>query len=369
MEAEGPGILFSLAAFIGGFSLLVFIHEWGHYAVARLFKVRIETFSIGMGKEIWGRTDKNGTRWRFSAIPFGGYVKFFGDASAASNPGDLPDGLSAKDRADCFHFKPLWQRALVIFAGPAINLVAAVLILGGFAYIYGVNVSPPEIKFIESGSAAEKYGLVSGDIVRNINGKEIGRFSDIGDIVRLYPEKPVLIEIERQGAIQKIEVILGALKQQDRFGNLYVLGRLGVGPADFVHHELGIFGSLQEGARRTVRMGRTMFSTLGEMIIGLRSIDELGGPAKIAKVLGEAASTGAANFIFLLALLSLNLGIINLLPIPVLDGGHLMFYAMEAIKGSPVSKKVQEAGFIAGAALMLIFMVVVTLNDLQSMAS
>ena len=371
METSGPGLLFTLAAFIGGFSLLVFIHEWGHFAVARFFKVRVETFSIGMGKEVWGRTDKQGTRWRFSAIPIGGYVKFFGDASIASNPGELPEGYSQADMDACLHFKPVWQRALISFAGPAVNLVAAVLILAGFAYFYGVNITPPIISSVGENTAAESAGLIAGDRIVSVNGKAVERFSDIGEIVRLYPGGRVVIEYERYGAVQTIPVVLGINEQTDRFGNHYSLGHLGVGvnPNEFVHHEVGPFGAIQEGTRRSVRMAKTMFTTLGEIIMGLRSVKELGGPPKIAKVLGEAASAGAPNFVFLLALLSLNLGIINLFPIPVLDGGHLMFYAIEAIKGSPLSLKAQEAGFIAGAALMLIFMVLVTLNDLQSLAS
>ncbi len=368
METAGPGLIFTLIAFIGGFSILVFVHEWGHYKMARLFKVRIDTFSIGMGKEIWGRTDKNGTRWRISAVPLGGYVKFFGDASAASNPGDLPEGLSEKEKADCFHFKPLWQRALIVFAGPAVNLIAAVIILGGFAYIYGVNITPSIISGVAEQSPAEKAGFMAGDRILSIDGKAVERFSDVGETIRLYPNARVTIEIERAGEIKFLPVTLGEFKQQDRFGNIYVMGRLGVAAVDGVHHTVGLGGALLEGTRRTVRMGKTMFSTLGEIIMGIRSVKELGGPVKIAKVIGEAASIGAASFISILALLSLNLGIVNLLPIPVLDGGHLMFYLLEAIKGSPLSKKAQEAGFIAGAALMLIFMVLVTLNDLQSMA-
>jgi len=371
METSGPGLLFTLVAFLGGFSLLVFIHEWGHFAVARFFKVRVETFSIGMGKEIWGRTDKQGTRWRISAFPIGGYVKFFGDASIASNPGKLPEGYSEADRDACLHFKPVWQRALVSFAGPAVNLVAAVLILAGFAYIYGVSITPPVISTVAENSAAERAGFLPGDRIVSVNDKAVERFSDIGEIVRLYPAGRVTIEFERDGAVQTLPVVLGVNEQVDRFGNHYSMGQLGVSAdqGSIVHHELGLGGALAEGTRRSVRMTKTMFTTLGEMIMGLRSVKELGGPPKIAKVLGEAASMGVPNFIFLLALLSLNLGIINLFPIPVLDGGHLMFYAIEAIKGSPLSLKAQEAGFVAGAALMLIFMVLVTLNDLQSLAS
>lgn len=369
METEGPGLIFTLAAFIAGFSFLVFIHEWGHYKMARIFKVRIETFSIGMGKEIWGRTDKNGTRWRFSAIPLGGYVKFFGDASAASNPGDIPEGLSAAERDSCFHFKPLWQRALIIFAGPAINLIAAVLILAGLTYTYGIDVTRTEVAEVLENSAAEQAGLQAGDVITAVNGVSTERFSQLSNIVRMYPEQQVTIDYIRNGAAGTTVTILGLRLMEDRFKNEYRFGYLGVRPTASERIQVGVGDSLVEGVATGIRITRTMLTTLGEIIIGLRSVKELGGPVKIAKTVGEAASLGFASFVSILGLLSLNLGIVNLLPIPVLDGGHLMFYAAEAVKGSPLSKKAQEAGFIAGAALMLIFMVLVTLNDLQSLAS
>lgn len=368
METEGPGILFTIAAFIGGFSILVFIHEWGHFIVARLFGVKVDVFSIGMGKEIFGRTDKNGTRWKFSVLPIGGYVKFFGDASAASNPGDIPEGLSEAERAVCFHYKPLWQRSLIVFAGPAINLIAAALVFAGFVYSNGVAVSEPVISAVIEESAAARAGLQPDDRIISVNGEAVSRFSDIGNIVRLYPAATLPLVIERTGEQQTFMVELDVAYMEDRFGNRYPLGRLGVSSGPPVVQELGLFGSLGEGVRQTVAMGDMMFTTLGQIVLGIRSVKELGGPVRIANMVGEAASISLASFVFFLAILSLNLGIVNLLPIPVLDGGHLLFYGLEALKGSPLSKKAQEASFVAGMALMLIFMVFVTLNDLQSMA-
>lgn len=368
METEGPGLLFTIVAFIGGFSILVFIHEWGHYAMARLFNVRVEIFSIGMGKELFGHTDKNGVRWRFSAIPLGGYVKFFGDASVASNPGDVPSGLSEDERAVCLHFKPLWQRALVAFAGPAVNLIAAALVFASFYFVYGIGIAQPVVQTVAEESAAETAGLLPGDRVLAINGEDVERFSDIGSIIRLYPGGTIPVSIERDGHVIEMMVTLDVRYMEDRFGNRYPYGQLGISSTPLERHELGVFGALSEGSRQTVQMANTMFTTLGQMILGVRSVKELGGPARIANMVGEAASVNFQSFVWMLALLSLNLGIVNLLPIPVLDGGHLVFYALEGIKGSPLSKKAQEAGFVAGAALMLLFMVLVTLNDLQSMA-
>ncbi len=368
METEGPGILFTIAAFIGGFSILVFIHEWGHFIVARIFGVKVDTFSIGMGKEVFGRTDKNGTRWKFSILPLGGYVKFFGDASAASNPGDIPEDISDEEKNVCFHYKPVWQRALIVFAGPAINLVAAALVFAAFAFTNGVSISEPVIASIVEQSAADKAGLLPDDRIISVNGETVSRFSDVGNIIRLYPAATIPLVVERDGARQTIMVTLDITYMQDRFGNQYPLGRLGVGSGRPVLMELGVVAALNEGVRQTVDMGDMMFTTLGQIVLGVRSVKELGGPVRIANMVGEAASISLTSFIFFLAILSLNLGIVNLLPIPVLDGGHLMFYGLEAVKGSPLSKKAQEASFAAGMALMLIFMVFVTLNDLQSMA-
>ena len=368
METEGPGILFTIAAFVGGFSILVFIHEWGHFIVARIFGVKVDTFSIGMGREIFGRTDQNGTRWKVAMLPIGGYVKFFGDASAASNPGDIPEGLSPEERNVCFHYKPLWQRALIVFAGPAINLIAAALVFAGFAYSNGIQLSEPVIAEVVEGSAADKAGLQADDRILSVNGTTVSRFNDIGNIVRLYPAATLPIVVERNGTTQTVMSTLDVAYMEDRFGNRYPLGRLGVRSAPPTLVQLGLFASLGEGARQTVAMADMMFTTLGQIVLGIRSVKELGGPVRIANMVGEAASISLASFVFFLAILSLNLGIVNLLPIPVLDGGHLMFYGLEALKGSPLSKKAQEASFIAGMALMLIFMVLVTLNDLQSMA-
>lgn len=368
VETEGPGILFTIAAFIAGFSLLVFIHEWGHFIVARMFGVKVDSFSIGMGKELFGRTDRNGTRWMVAAFPIGGYVKFFGDASAASNPGDIPTDISDADREVCFHYKPLWQKALIVFAGPAINLIAAAVVFAGFTYSYGIQVSEPIIAGFSETSGARDAGLKVGDKILSINGESIERFNDIEPIVRLRPAYEVPLQIERAGQVMNFEATLGVAYFEDRFDNRYPYGVLGVISSPMTRLDLGLFSSLGEGVRQTASMTKTMFTTLGQIVIGLRSVTELGGPPRIASMVGEAANRGLPDFIWILAILSLNLGIVNLLPIPVLDGGHLMFFGLEALKGSPLSKKAQEVSFIGGMAFLMIFMVFVTLNDLHSMA-
>jgi regulator of sigma E protease len=366
MDSEAPGIILTILSFIGGFSILVFIHEWGHYSVARLFGVRIDSFAIGFGKELVGWTDKRGVRWKLCALPLGGYVKFFGDASGASNADSSVNELSDEEKSECFHFKPVWQRALVVFAGPGINLLAAIIVFAGFYFVYGTSYSEPVINSVAEESAAHRAGLLQNDRILEVNGTQIERFTDISPIIRLYPDQPISIKVERNGEVFDQEVTLGTAYLEDRFDNRYPYGVLGVTSGPSKRLELGPVSALFEGARQTGSLISTIFTTTGQIIVGLRSVKELGGPVRIATMTGEAASQGFQNFIIFLALISINLGIVNLLPIPVLDGGHLMFYLVEAIKGSPLQKRAQEVGYIAGMALMLIFMVFVTLNDLQS---
>ncbi len=370
MGAEAPGIVFTLISFVVGLSLLVFIHEWGHYSVARLFKVRVDVFSIGFGKEIWGWTHpKTGVRWRLSAVPLGGYVKFHGDENAASaaSAEQLAE-IPGEDQKDCFHFKPLYQRALIVFAGPAINLVFAILVFAGVYISQGMTVSQPVFDAVAPDGPAEAAGVLPGDRVVAVDGKTIERFGDLRTYVLLRPNQSVDMTVLRGGATLVLPVDLGATYQEDRFGNRYAQGFLGVQsvPVDIVYP--GPFAALYEGARQTVTVSESIFTSIGQTIIGLRSVEELGGPIRIATMVGEAAQTSPLQFLLFLALISINLGILNLLPIPVLDGGHLMFYAIEAIKGSPLNQRAQELGYMAGMAAMLTLMVFVTLNDLQSIA-
>ncbi|GHF28486.1 zinc metalloprotease [Kordiimonas sediminis] len=369
METEAPGFFITLVAFIGGFSLLVFIHEWGHYSVARLFKIKVDSFSVGFGKELFGWTSpKTGVRWKIAMLPLGGYVKFFGDKSGASDAGDGLDYLTDEEKQQCLHFKPLYQRALVVAAGPAINLLAAALVFAGFYLINGMAYSEPVVEEILEGSAAEKAGLLPGDRILKVGDREIEYFTDIGREIRMYPGAALTVRLERGGVEQSLPVVIGKDFYEDRFGTKYPYGILGVSTRSIEHRDVGLFESLGKGTVQTYEMSKSIFVTIGQMIMGVRSVKEMGGPVKIVSMTGEAAEQGLTNLIWFLALISVNLGIMNLLPIPVLDGGHLMFYLIEAVKGSPLNKKAQEAGFVAGFALMLIFMLFVTLNDLQSVA-
>lgn len=368
MDPEGPGFLLTITAFIVGLGGLVFIHEWGHYSVARLFGMTVDRFSIGFGRELVGLTDRAGTRWSISLIPLGGYVKFTGDRSAASDAdSEALAAMSEAERANCFQFRPLYQRALVVFAGPAINLLVAMLIFAGFYWQQGIVVTPPVLETILPDSPAAAAGLMDGDRILKIGGERVERFNDIATFVRLHPGQQVSAVIERGGAEQTLRLEVGARYQEDRFGNRYAYGYLGAQATRADVQLLGPVGALAEGWRQVVQVTRSIFTTLGQTILGLRSLDEIGGPVRIATMVGEAAHIGFASFILFLALISVNLGIMNLLPVPVLDGGHLLFYAVEALKGSPVPEKAQELGYMVGMALMLLLMILVTVNDLQSL--
>lgn len=370
MEAGNPGIILTLVAFIGGFSILVFIHEWGHYIVGRMFKVRVEVFSIGFGKEIWGYTAKSGTRWRLSLIPLGGYVKFFGDASAASNPGEHVSDLTEEEKQDCLHYKPLWQRALVVLAGPMINLIVPVFVFAGFALTYGTAVFEPNIALVQKESAAEKAGLLAGDRILEIDGQKIDRFNDMVRIVQMNPHVKLSFVVERQSqGTLNLDVVPGAKYMVDRFDRKHAIGLLGVQAEQGKRIDHGILSAMSEGFYKTGDAIRRMLTGMQQLVLGMRSIKEMSGPVGIAAMAGEAASYGIENFILFMSMISLSLGIMNLMPIPVLDGGHLMFYALEAIKGKPLSKFAQEASFIAGLALVLFLMVIVTFNDLHLLVS
>ena len=359
-------LLITIAAFVFGFGLLVFIHEWGHYSVARLFGVKIDSFAVGMGPELVGWNDKEGVRWKLCAFPIGGYVRFAGDANEASAPSEELNSLSEEEKQDFFHFKPLYQRALVVLAGPVINLVTGMAVFAAYYMINGMQVAPATIGDVLENSPAAEAGLAAGDKIISINSYPIRRFSDIGEQIKLFPGSEVTVVIERETVRQVIPVTLGTRFLEDRFGNRYAIGVIGVyaPPSETVFP--GPIEAVGEGLHATTVTIKSIFTTLGQMVMGVRSVREAGGPIRIGAMMGDAANQSIGSLILLLGLISINLGVINLLPIPMLDGGHLFFYIIEAVKGSPLNEKAQAAGFYAGAALMLTLMVLVTLNDLQS---
>lgn len=363
---EAPGVLFSVLAFLCVIGPLVFVHEMGHYAAGRVFGVKAETFSIGFGREIAGWTDRLGTRWKVGWLPLGGYVKFAGDMNPASVPDAAWLSLPAAERARTFQAKPLWQRAIIVAAGPLVNLTLAVLILAGFAYSYGVNRTPAVVDAVVAGSPAAIAGLQRGDRILAIGGTGVASFADLAQYAMMRPGERVSVTVERDGHRLERPLAIGTVHQKDRFGNEYRIGRLGIASGPPVFAPVSLAEAPAAGVRATVDIIDGTLARLGQIVSGRRSINELGGPIRIAKVSGEQLSLGWPSFVGLVALLSINLGFINLLPVPMLDGGHLLFYAVEAVRRRPLEPQVQEWAFRGGLAAVLALMLVVTFNDLGS---
>jgi len=363
---QNPGFLLTIFAFVAVIGPLVFVHELGHYLVGRWCGVKAEAFSIGFGPEIAAWVDKRGTRWRIGALPLGGYVRFKGDMNAASQADPRWLEMPAAERAQSFPAKPLWQRAAIVAAGPAINFLFAILILATFAFVHGESRTPAVAGQVQPGSAAAAAGILAGDRIVSLNGREMATFDDIRLFAQIRPGEPVAIVIDRKGKLFEKQGKVGAVQEDDGFGNKFRIGRLGLAPGEPVIEPVSLFRAPVVAIERTGQIIRTMVETLGQIVGGGRSVKELGGPLKIAEVSGQAATLGIESFIFFMALISINLGFINLLPIPMLDGGHLLFYGVEAIQRRPVSPQVQEWAYRSGLAVLLAMMVLVTFNDLSS---
>lgn len=363
---EGPGLILTLLAFAAVIGPLVFVHELGHYLTGRLFGVHAEAFSIGFGPEIAAWPDKRGTRWRLAAIPLGGYVKFAGDLNASSQADPAWLEMPPEQRHRIFHAKPVWQRALIIAAGPFTNFLFAVLILAGFAIAYGENVTPSVVDAVRPGSAAATAGLRQGDRITAVDGNAIDRFDQLSRSVIGRPDEQVTLTVQRGPARLSLPVTLGVRVERDRFGKEYRLGLLGVMSRHSEMRPVSLLAAPVVAVRQTGAIVAMMVEGLGQIITGRRSMDELGGPLKIAQISGEQAARGPADFIFFVALISINLGFINLLPVPMLDGGHLLFQGIEAVQRRPVSPRVQDWAYRSGLALLLAMMMLVTFNDLSS---
>jgi regulator of sigma E protease len=361
---QAPGLLLTLIAFALVLGPLVFVHEMGHYLAGRWFGVKADAFSIGFGREIFGVTDKRGTRWKFGWLPLGGYVKFAGDMNPASQPSAEWLELPPAERAKTFQAKPVWQRAIIVAAGPIVNFALAVLILAGFALAYGEARTPTVVGEVLPGSAAASAGLRSGDRIVALDGRAIDRFDRLVMFVSIRPGETVRARIERAGQTRELPLTFAVRHERDRFGNSYRVGQLGITSGPPVREPVGLLEAPVVGVRRTGEIVGMMLDTMGQVITGRRSVDELGGPLRIAQVSGQQLSLGWAEFVSLIALISINLGFINLLPVPILDGGHLLFYAIEGVRRRPVGAKAQEWAFRGGLAAILALMLLVTINDL-----
>jgi regulator of sigma E protease len=363
MELSGGLYGFGIP-FLVVLTALVFVHELGHYLVARWNGVRVEVFSIGFGPELFGWTDRSGTRWKFSLIPLGGYVKMFGDANAASMPADGADELSAAERAEAFPHKRLGQRAAIVSAGPIANFLFAIVVLAGLFSIVGQPFTPAVVGEVMPGSAAEAAGFRADDEIVAVNGQTVARFEELQRIVALRPGEPLTITVLRDGGEVQLEATPQRVMRDNGLGEEQAVGQLGIrrSGADYVQHDP--LTALWQATRETVSIIDQTFTALGQIIRGDRGADELGGPIRIADMSGQAAELGIGALIYFAAVLSINLGLINLFPVPMLDGGHLLFYAIEALRGRPLGERAQEYGFRIGLALVLTLMVFVTWNDL-----
>ena len=372
---DSPNLLIYILAFALVLGPLVLVHELGHYLVGRWFGVKAEAFSIGFGKEMAGWTDRRGTRWKLSALPLGGYVQFAGDMNPASIPDqEALEGVSPEARDEQFHLKPLWQRSLIVLAGPVTNLLVAVLIFAAFFMIYGKPVpGDVENESVVTGyaeqSPAREAGIRIGDRVVAVDDVETATYREVQREIFYRPGTEITVFVIRDG--ERVGVPVTTMREgvTDEFGNTSDIGLIGImaepSPPNFV--PVGPVEAVGMAGRQSVMIVDMMITGIGQIITGTRSVKELGGPIKIAKYSGEQMTLGALAFVNFIALISLNLAFINLLPIPTLDGGHLAFYAAEAVRRKPIGPRGQEWAFRTGLALVLALMLFVTVNDIASL--
>ncbi|HVI53024.1 MAG TPA: RIP metalloprotease RseP [Candidatus Sulfotelmatobacter sp.] len=355
----------NVVVFLAILTVVVFVHEMGHFLLARACGVKVLTFSIGFGPEIWGRTARNGTRWRISLLPLGGYVKMLGDADAASTPGSL-DGLSQDELKQTFQIKKLWQKALIIAAGPVFNLIFGLAIAAvGFMLMGEVRIAPV-VGGVTPGSAAEEAGVQAGDRILTVNGKAVAGFQDVQMIVGLNVGDTITLQLRRGDQVLTMDTHPRITELKDAFGNVQKRPLLGVrsdpSAAELIKH--GPLSAVAAAGRETMGMISATLTGVGQMMNGSRSTDGISGPIRIAKGAGQAAQVGFSGVVFYIFLLSINLGLINLFPVPLLDGGHLLFYGIEALMGRPLGARTQEYGFRIGLFLVLALMLLATRNDI-----
>jgi len=380
-------LIFGLS-FILVLSLLVFIHEMGHYSVARLFNVSVERFSVGFGKPIYQRTAKSGTLWSVGRIPLGGYVKFLGDAGAASNPDqeqlrkikaemNVKHGMNSWQ--SCFHFKPLWQRTLVVLAGPMANFILAALIYMGFAMFLGIPSRTAVVGSVTPDSVAEQAGFQIGDEILSINGDKIDNWRGVQQYVTLRSGEPLTILVDRQSENVELNVVPQRTTKRDMVGGKFEGGAVGIVWGGTYSHEFyGPIRAAGFGAGTVVDSVSSTFLYIGRIFKGKEDGKALGGIVKIAAITGKAGMDASAvdgnvgvkaqalvlTLLELAAALSVGLGFANLMPIPVLDGGHLVYYGYEAVMRRPLSERAQEIGFRVGFAALITLFLVLTWNDI-----
>ena len=362
------GFAGSLISFLVILTILVFVHELGHYWAARRADVRVEVFSVGFGPELIGWSDKHHTRWRISAIPLGGYVKMYGDADPASATSEGLEQMTPDQKAVSFHYKSVGQRMTIAAAGPAANFIFAIIVLAGLFMVVGQRYAPATIDEVMPGSVAAAAGLEAGDHVLEIAGIKVSRFGDMQRVVRENPDVALPVIVRRGDMELDLTVTPKEIVTEDRFGNTLRFGQLGVRSNNVAMIKHGPLDAVWSASVETYSMTVQTLQAVGQMITGSRGTEELGGPIKIAQMSGEVAKQGWDTTFWFMAVLSINLGLINLFPIPVLDGGHLVFCAAEAIRGQPLSERFREYASVAGLSLVIALMVFVTWNDIVSMS-
>ena len=374
LNALGGGVVAYIIPFLFVLSLVVFFHELGHFLVARWCGVRVLVFSIGFGPEIVGFNDRHGTRWKISAIPLGGFVKFFGDENAASVPDSARLAvMDADERAHSFMFQPVAKRAAIVVAGPLANFVLAIVIFAGVFMLYGKQTMSARVDSVQADSAAAEAGFKAGDVVVAINGRPIENFTEMQRIVGSSAGEMLAVTVDRDGS-QLVLNAKPALKEvKDNFGNVQRVGILGISrsmaPEDLKLHPVAPPHAVVLAVQETWSVIERTLGYIGGVIAGREAANQLGGPIRIAQMSGQVASFGFVPLIQLAAVLSVSIGLLNLFPIPLLDGGHLLFYLIEGVRGRPLSERAQEVGFRIGLAIVLMLMIFATFNDIVHLAT
>ncbi|HWA46025.1 MAG TPA: RIP metalloprotease RseP [Hypericibacter adhaerens] len=362
-----PPVLQYPVSFVAVLTVVVFVHELGHYLIARWAGVKVEVFSIGFGPELFGFTDGHGTRWKVSVLPLGGYVKMFGDREDAE-AGEAPRPMTAHERSVSFFHKPVVRRMAIVVAGPAANYVFAAIVFAILFTSYGQQVSSTTIGTVVEGSAAARAGILPGDKIVSLNGQSVTRFDQIARTVEIGLNEPLAIDLVRDGQPMTLHAVPDVVVLTDNFGNQHSAGRLGIGSdgtAEVIHY--GPVQAAGAALRETANATSNILKAVWQMIVGTRSSGELGGILRIGKMSGDVAKLGFPAWVTFTAVLSINLGLINLFPVPMLDGGHLVFYMAEAARGRRLSARAEEWGLRIGLAMVLTLFVFATWNDLVSL--
>jgi regulator of sigma E protease len=374
INALGGGVVGYVIPFLFVLTLVVFFHELGHFLVARWCGVRVLVFSIGFGPELFGFNDRRGTRWQLSAIPLGGYVKFFGDDNAASVPDQAAlAAMSEDERRHSFVHQAVGSRAAIVAAGPVANFVLAVVIFAALFMVFGKPSTSARVDAVQPGSAAQAAGFQPGDLVLAIDGRSVESFPDMQQIVSTSAGETLTFVVDRGGVHVTLKAVPALKETKDRFGNVHRIGVLGItrspSPGDTQFQRVGPLKALELGVEKTWFVVDRTLSYIGGVISGREAADQLGGPIRIAQVSGQVATEGLPSLFSLAAVLSVSIGLLNLFPVPLLDGGHLLFYAIEATRGKPLSERAQEVGFRIGLAIVVMLMIFATYNDILHLAA